>query len=304
MKKLLFIPLDYDKNPNPDFFKALSCVYDVMPYSFRLENRTLIQGFDPDYIFAQFGAIDPGLLSYIKQNTGAKVIMWTGDARAELMDNVTQYKGVCDLALLAVGVGQWGIYEAAMDCPVDYMQQGVFNSFFIEPQKMFSFKTVFIGNNYDHFPGAVERGELCKILAKEFIAFETIGNGYGSEHNNKVSCTYEQSAIIYNRSYISISHACFNDIEGYYSNRTIDIMAACGCCLQRWFPGIENYFTDGYDCIVYRTNDEAIEKIKYLIERPEIRNLIALNGHNTVKQKHTFNHRAKELKQLIEKYEL
>lgn len=232
MKKLLFIPLHYDKNPNPDFFKGLAGVFDV-----ELFGRETHMEYD--YVFCQFGAIEPHNLFTIKETSQAKVIMWTGDARAEPMENVTQYKGACDLALLAVGVGQKSMYETALCCPVDYMQQGVFNSFFIEPRELFGGAITFIGNNYDHFDGAVERTELCKLLAKEFHEFETIGNGYSAEHNNKVSCTYEQSAIIYNRSFMSISHACFNDIEGYYSNRTLDIMAAGGLCLMRYTPNIQ-----------------------------------------------------------------
>ena len=74
-------------------------------------------------------------------------------------------------------------------------------------------------------------------------------------------------------------------------------MAAGGCCLQRWFPGLEYHFTDGYDCVVYRTNEEAIEKIHYLTDRPDIRNMIARNGHNTAKQKHTFKARVAQMKE-------
>lgn len=276
-----------------------------------------------DYILLQSGAIKSdglfGLRSTKNRSGGAKIIQWTGDARAEAMENVTQYKGIADLTLLAVGVGQREMYETALGCPVDYLQQGVFNSFFIEPKELTEGKAVFIGNNYDHFDGAVERSALCERLSLHFsfdhlIYFEVIGNGFVKEqyvasidqhvnlYSNYRSIPYVDSAKIYNESYISISHACFNDIEGYYSNRTIDIMASGGCCLQRWFPGIENYFTDGYDCVVYRTNEEALEKIQYLIERPEVRNMIARNGHNTAKQKHTFAVRAKEIKQLIDKH--
>lgn len=247
----------------------------------------------------QSGAIDPSVLVDYADITRAKTIQWTGDARSEAMENVTQYKGIADLTLLAVGIGQKDLYSEMGK--VDYLQQGVFNSFFIEPRELRDANFVFIGNNYGHFPGAIEREEMCRDFSR-YIHFETIGNGWSAEHNNTRSIPYAESAKIYNESYISISHACFNDIEGYYSNRTIDIMAAGGCCLQRWFPGIENYFTDGYDCVVYSTIEEAKEKIRYLYARPEIRNMIARNGHNTAKQKHTFEVRAREVKQLIEKH--
>lgn len=293
--RLLFIPLDWwlPHRPHKELREQLDMHFDVT----YMEEHSLLNKYD--YIFMQSGAISHTSIFGRKE----KIIQWTGDARAETMENVTQYAGIADLTLLAVGIGQKEMYSKVMG-KVDYLQQGVFNSFFIEPKELQSGYVVFIGNNYDHFEGAIERSELCREVCVEGEwPAEIIGNGWDHPfYINHRSIPYTESAKIYNESYISISHACFNDIEGYYSNRTIDIMASGGCCLQRWFPGIEKYFTDGYDCVVYRTNDEAIEKIRYLIERPELRNLIARNGHNTAKLKHTFDVRARELKQLIEKH--
>jgi hypothetical protein len=186
------------------------------------------------------------------------------------------------------------------------LQQGVFNSFFVEPKELQSGKVVFIGNNYDHFEGAVERENLCLILSSRmngFEDFEVIGNGFDNGmFNNTRSISYHESATIYNESYISISHACFNDIEGYYSNRTFDIMASGGCCLMRYAKGAEKYFTHEENVMFYHTNEEAIEIIKFLIANPDVRNAIALSGYNLANKYHTFDVRAKELKQLIDKH--
>lgn len=298
-KRLLFIPLHYNANPRPheDWFNGLGKYYHCTYY----ESRMQVDSVQFDFILIQSGAIDCDTIRFI--NISSKVIQWTGDARADVMENVTQYKGIADLTLLAVGIGQKEMYEKAMGTPVDYLQQGVFSSFFIKPQKLESGKTVFIGNNYDHFPGAIEREQLCWELADgSHCDFETIGNGWTRSYNNTRSIPYIDSAKIYNESYISISHACFNDIDGYYSNRTIDIMAAGGCCLMRRFPGCENYFTELYDCMFYSTTEEAIEKINYLYERPDVRNEIAKNGYNKARLKHTFDVRAREVKELIEKH--
>jgi len=237
----------------------------------------------------------------LKSATSAKVIQWTGDARSEVMENVTQYKGIADLTLLAVGIGQKEMYESALGCPVDYLQQGVFDSFFIEPQELTEGKTVFIGNNYDQFEGARERAKLCRDLAYD-TTFETIGNGWNWRHNNTRSIPYHESAKIYNESYISISHACFNDVEGYYSNRTIDIMAAGGCCLMRYVPNAEKFFKHEENVMFYQTNEEAVSIIKFLKQNPDVRNEIAWSGHNLAKKYHTFKYRAKELKELIQKH--
>ena len=300
-KRLLFIPLHYNTTPQPheDWFNALNDEFDVMYFRFDLANRTLTGAFKPEYIFIQSGAILPDQVEYIKEYTGAKLIQWTGDARSEAMENVTQYKGVVDLTLLAVGIGQKEMYEKALGSPVGYMQQGVFESFFKEPKELESGRIVFIGNNYDHFEGAVERSELCKMLSSKFRIdeFEVIGNGFNnSSWNNVRSIPYDESAQIYNDAYISISHACFNDIEGYYSNRTLDIMASGGCCFMRYVPNLEQFFENGKHCVFYYDNEDCKTKIEYFLKRPDLRNEIARNGYELAKQKHTFKQRAKEIK--------
>lgn len=299
-KRLLFIPLHWEATPRPheDYFNALNGVFDCKYY----ESDTDAQIFAPQYIFIQSGTITKESARFIRQLSGSKLIQWTGDARADVMENVTQYKGISDLTLLAVGIGQKEMYETALGSPVDYLQQGVFNSFFIEPKELQSGMITFIGNNYNHFKGARERTELCRLLSQEFDKFTTIGNGFGSEHNNVRSVPYSESPRLYNEAYISISHACFNDIEGYYSNRTFDIMASGGCCLMRYAKGAEKYFTHEENVMFYHTNEEAVEIVKFLIANPDVRNEIAMSGYNLAKKYHTFDYRAKELKQLIEKH--
>lgn len=300
-KRLLFIPLHYSVTPRPheDWFNALNEYFDCEYYW---------KGWNPiaDIVFIQSGAISKGELQEIQlicsriNKTTTKVIQWTGDARADVMENVIQYKGIVDLTLLAVGIGQKEMYEKALGSRVDYLQQGVFEKFFIEPKELKEGKIVFIGNNYDHFEGAIERTELCEMLAKEFPQFETIGNGFDSRHNNTRSIPYEDSAKIYNESYISISHACFNNIEGYYSNRTLDIMASGGFCLMRNAPEIDGHFDCAENIFFYKDNEECIYWIKELIKKPEIRNEIAKSGYEFAKKYHTFRYRAKQIKELCD----
>lgn len=298
-KRLLFIPLHYNITPRPheDWFNALSREFDC-------EYMNINVGLGFDYIFIQSGALKPLILSQIKLvhgNASAKVIQWTGDARDEVMENVIQYKGIVDLTLLAVGIGQKEMYEKALGSRVDYLQQGVFEKFFIEPKELTEGKIVFIGNNYDHFEGAIERTELCEILAKEFPQFETIGNGFDSRHNNTRSIPYEESAKIYNESYISISHACFNEIEGYYSNRTLDIMASGGFCLMRRIPNCNSLISrHATTCLFYDSNEECVELIYLLIRETGARNGIANAGHEYAKKYHTFRYRAKQIKELCD----
>jgi hypothetical protein len=299
VKKLLYIPLGWQTKAHPELFESFCKEF----ITYEHEDLEQSINFFPDYIYVQSGAIEPHILAEIKSATNATVIQWTGDCRTECMDNVSQYKHIADLTLLAVGIGQREMYEKALGHPVKYLQQGVLKSFFLEPQNLESGAIVFIGNNYNQFEGAVERTKLCATLSESFSQFEVIGNGFNMpQFNNSRSIDYMQSPKIYNEAYISISHACFNDIVGYYSNRTLDIMASGGCCLMRRVPNIENMFKDMEHCVFYNTNEEAIEKIKMLIANPQLRNAIAISGQIEVLKYHSFDHRVLEIKTKIKNW--
>ena len=255
MKKLLFIPLDYQYKPHNEWYLAFKGEYDCLYYS----NLDEAVNFQPDFIFSQCSAIPILDMLFLKKETKAYVIQWTGDARDEIMENVTNYRGIADLTLLATGIGQRNMYEDELKHPVRYLQQGAFLSFFLPVKKLEAGSTVFIGNNYDQFEGARERTSLCRQLCSD-SAFEVIGNGYVG-YNNTRSIDYHSSNVEYNNAYISISHACFNEIEGYYSNRTLDIMMSGGCCLMKRVPKIEMIFPVD-TCVFYKNNKEALDMIK------------------------------------------
>ncbi len=302
VKRVLFIPQNYFVEPRPhqEWFEEFNKVFDCTYFNEMMLNKNNLG--KVDFIFVQSGAIPLSLLRTLRINTEAQVIQWTGDCRSDCMSGVTDYRGHLDLTLLAVGIGQREMYEKVLLSPVDYLQQGVFKEFFIPAQELQTGNIVFIGNNYDQFEGAIERTELCKTLSSCFDSFEVIGNGFNlAGFNNKRSVPYIDSAKIYNESYISISHACFNEIEGYYSNRTLDILASGSCCLMRYVPNVEKFFTDMEHVVFYKTNDEAVEKIKFLLDNPEVRNKIANNGCILAKEKHTFAYRVKEITEYLQK---
>lgn len=305
MKRLLFIPLDWQLpvKPHQAYYTSLASHFNVLYY---LDQPSSIN-FSPDIIFVHSGALVPELLTELKDMTGATVIQWTGDCRSELLQPVMSYKGICDITALACGIGQKDMYEDAMGHKVYYLQHAV------EPYQFLSVrenltkpeKVVFIGNNYDQFPGAVERTQLCKALSIVFSAnFEVIGNGFAShEFKNSRAIKYDQTPEIYSNSYIGISANIYNDIEGYWSNRPLDIMAAGSCCLMRYTPRMEKWFTDMQDCVFFSSNTEAISKIQMLLDNPELRNKIALTGQKKVKMFHSYDSRVLELMEIIEKHE-
>lgn len=298
MKKLLFIPLDYKYRPHEDWYKGFCKYYDCLHYSDK-ESAIL---FMPELIFVQSGALAPTELIEIKQRTGAVVMQWTGDCREDLLPDVLAYKDISDIIFLACGIAQKSMYENAMNQPVYYLQHGV-SEYRFAPVKenIEDGKITFIGNNYNQFSGDIERTALLKMLSPIFKNLEIWGSGFNMEgFNNVGSIPYSETVQIYNNSFISISSSIFNDKEGYWSCRPLDIMAAGACCLIQYVPNLENYFTDMEDCVYYRTNYEAAILINYLLSEPELRNKIAKKGQQKVMERHTWEYRAFEVKQALE----
>lgn len=289
---LLFIPLDYHKrNVQLYFYEGLKSEFDVR--YFMGSNADIIRN-KPDVIYCQSGALPPNELQALKKRTKAKVIQWTGDCRPELLPEVLQYTGIADRTFLACGIGQRKEYERELEHPVIWLQHAA--TMFVEPQELNEKSIAFVGNYYDQFPGGAERNKLCYDLdvkyGEDFYC-------YGSWIESRGTVPYDDTPWIYSNAYISISANIYNDIEGYWSNRPYDILAAGSCCLMRYVPGIERHFTDMEHCVVYKSNEEAMEKIEWLLANPVIRNRIAKAGFEHVRTNHSYINRAKEIAECL-----
>ena len=301
MKKILYIPLDYQIGAQKDLFEGLCNFFETKFYS----GVSDAINFCPDYIYVQSNVIPATELSQIKDKTNAFIFQWTGDCREDLLPDVMAYKDVCDLTLLACGLAQKDMYEEALNHPVLYLQHGVANWSFrdVDLSTRTNYDIKFIGNAYNHFSGAIERNELCKILSAEFESFEVIGSGFNlPEFRNSRTVPFKDVFDIYNKSYIGISSSIFNDKKGYWSNRTLDIMASGTCCLVRYVDKLEETFTDMVDCVFFYSNQDAVDKIKMLIENENLRNEIAQNGQRKVANFHTYIKRAEEIKLILESF--
>jgi hypothetical protein len=294
MKNLLFIPLDWHKkNVQLSLYEGLEKYFNCQYYSgitAELFNDI------PDVIYIQSGAMSIEKLVELKEMcNGATVIQWTGDCRPTLLPEVLQYKGVADLTMLACGLGQKAEYESALGHRVEWLQHAA--SMFLEPQRIEDNTIAFVGNYYDQFPGGEERNKLCFDIdvkyGDEFFC-------YGSWADSRGQVPYDDTPWIYNNAFVSISANIYNNIEGYWSNRPYDILAAGSCCLMRYVPGIERHFEDMKHCVYYHSNEEAMEKIEWLFANPSERDRIATEGYIHVRDNHSYDIRAKEIWELLQ----
>lgn len=286
--KLLYIPLQPGNSNTDDLFNAfVQSGHNVHFY----KSADEAIAFQPEIVYIHSGALHLDLVTAIKNNTKAIWTQWTGDCdENKLLEPVLRYKDICSHTFLACGDGMKKVYEDALGHPVHWLPHAVAKWQFRQV-KADAQGIVFIGNNYTHFSGGNERLELVRELQKR-KDFTVYGNGWENAH----PIAWDKVPDAYNHAFIGISNNLINNVPLYFSNRPLNIMAAGSMCLMRYVPGIEEYFTDGFDCLMYSDIDYAIKQLD--IHR-DYRNEIALNGQNTVREHFTYDNIVKMFEKAI-----
>jgi spore maturation protein CgeB len=82
--------------------------------------------------------------------------------------------------------------------------------------------------------------------------------------------------------------------------RMFEVTGVGRCLLTDWKPNIEFYFKDGEEILTYKTEEECISKIKWVLDHPEEAALIAKAGQERTLKCHTYKTRVKEIFKAIE----
>jgi len=225
----------------------------------------------PDLAYVQSGAASVDLLKDVANV--CPVYQWDGDYRPEGLPGVKNSLPYCDKTFNAAAINDYiwlphGVADWHFK-PVKHKAQGV----------------VMIANHYGHFPGGVERHELGEILKKRGD-FTGWGSGFGR------SLPYKQCASVNNNARFAIGGNIYNDVPKYFSNRPMNAMAAGTCYIMRYVPGLEEVFTDGVDCLFWRTFSEALS---HLTISDKVRNKIAKTGQAKVWQNYRFKQFAEKI---------
>lgn len=98
---------------------------------------------------------------------------------------------------------------------------------------------------------------------------------------------FEEAAQKYGDSKIVFNMSMLDDVV----MRVFEVMATGSFLLTNWIPTIEELFTDGKHLVLYRSEEEMIEKARYYLDHENERQKIAEAGYQEVMAKHTINHR-------------
>ncbi len=100
------------------------------------------------------------------------------------------------------------------------------------------------------------------------------------------------------------SNICFN-IHGEVANKcagNIRLFEATGvgtCLVTDWKDNITELFEPDKEVVTYKTIDECIEKVKWLLKHPEERMLIAKAGQARTLKNHTIENRVNVLNNIL-----
>jgi Glycosyl transferases group 1 len=159
---------------------------------------------------------------------------------------------------------------------------------------------VFIGGNYAPtnlvFPLAQQRAEMVKFLKAEIPTFHEYGMNWDvSQYINP-----QQEILLYNQAAIAINQNNFLR-ENYTSDRLWRAMACGTLVITSYFSGIEKIFIKGHHLNWFSTFGELKNLIEFYLKHPELREEVAQNGMNLVREEHRWKNRFEQMKTIIEK---
>jgi hypothetical protein len=86
------------------------------------------------------------------------------------------------------------------------------------------------------------------------------------------------------------------------SSRPFELASMKACIVANPYEGIENWFEPGKELIVVNSEQEAIDRYKYLLSHEKERLAMGEAARDRVMKEHTFQHRANQLVGIIRQY--
>lgn len=107
------------------------------------------------------------------------------------------------------------------------------------------------------------------------------------KYKNEMPCVFRYSKLNLNPT--------LKCIQSGIPLRALDIMGAKGVLLSNYQPELADYFEDEKDCIMYTSMEDAVAKTDFYLKRDDLREQIAINGYQKVKEHFSYPERIREL---------
>ena len=114
------------------------------------------------------------------------------------------------------------------------------------------------------------------------------------KHIHNYNIPPEEVNTVYNSTKICLNIHHRQSKEGV-NPRTFEILGAGAFQLIDYKKELEDMFDIGREIVCYKNEADLLDKIEYYLENEDERNKIARRGHEIVKKKHTYKHRAETI---------
>ena len=145
----------------------------------------------------------------------------------------------------------------------------------------------------------LERKRLLKAVSEiEDIDFKLYTNsktGIPNRAANKGTVDYKKEMpLVFNRSRINLNIS-LRSIHSGIPLRVIDIMSCGGFVLSNYQTELTEFFEEDKEVVLFRSEDEALDKIKYYVNHETERASIAQAGYEAVKGRFGYKQRIAKL---------
>lgn len=94
---------------------------------------------------------------------------------------------------------------------------------------------------------------------------------------------YEEMPFVFRYSNLNLN-ITLKDIRSGIPLRALDIMGSRGALFSNYQPELAEWFENGKDVILYDSLDDALDKADFYLKREDLREKIAVNGYQKVKE--------------------
>ncbi len=84
--------------------------------------------------------------------------------------------------------------------------------------------------------------------------------------------------------------------------RLFEATGVGSCLLTDWKENLHELFAPDAEVLTYRTADEAVEKVEYILKNEAVRRQIAAAGQRRTLRDHNFDYRALQIDEIIRKH--
>jgi spore maturation protein CgeB len=250
-----------------------------------------IRAFQPDVIFCVLMSYEVWLetLDLIRSKSPAAVVNWGTDDSWKfsqfsryLADHVdlhvtTHAASMSEAEKFGINnimVSQWAAASSRLAEPL--------------PSRACDYDVSFVGAAYG------SRRARVKAMARRGIDVTCFGHGWerGPVGSKDIDWVYRSSRVSLNFAdsglkLLGISLARSRQVKA----RTFEVPGAGGFLLTEESQSLAQYFSIGTEMITYHDDDEIAEKIRYFLNHPDERDVIARAGHQRVRRDHLYEAR-------------